>query len=350
VADVFVSYKRENQDAVQPIVRGLRGAGLSVWWDQDIAPDAPWEATIESELGKAKVVLVAWSRAAVASENVKAEARRARTQGKLIQTFVEGCDPPLFFGERQGVDLTRWDGGAGDNRFQAIVSAAKAILAGKRPPQGVGYAPRKQNMWPRFAAAAALAFVLAIGLNVVGSRDRVCSASALTKICAALGLGALGAIDRLRSRDGSGSAEGRQRFHTVRRPRRFLDCVCCAAGGSWRCVVRDAQFGCMFCRTRASRAHVGDSAGERRRRVSVFHNERRATWRPHPSAQPSGPQRRRHHLRDLGSLEAAAAARSLGRICERGVSSATRIGGCLLPWINNSKQSVIRGQGLTRVT
>ena len=146
MADVFVSYKRENQDAVQPIVRGLRGAGLSVWWDQDIAPDAPWEATIESELGKAKVVLVAWSRAAVASENVKAEARRARTQGKLIQTFVEGCDPPLFFGERQGVDLTRWDGGAGDNRFQAIVSAAKAILAGKRPPQGVGYAPRKQNI------------------------------------------------------------------------------------------------------------------------------------------------------------------------------------------------------------
>ncbi len=95
MADVFISYKRENQDAVQRVVQGARNAGLSVWWDQDIAPDAPWEQTIESELTNAKVVIVAWSQAAVASENVKAEARRARNQGKLIQVYVEACEPPL---------------------------------------------------------------------------------------------------------------------------------------------------------------------------------------------------------------------------------------------------------------
>ncbi len=190
MADIFISYKRENQDAVQNIVRGLRGAGSSVWWDQDIAPDAPWEATIEGELEKAKVVLVAWSRAAVASENVKAEARRARTQGKLIQTYVESCDPPLFFGERQGVDLSGWRGDPSDNRFKVLVAAAKAVAAGRRPPQGVGHAPRKRPMWPRLVAAAALVSVAMIGLNVSGSRDRVCSASGLTNLCATLGLAA----------------------------------------------------------------------------------------------------------------------------------------------------------------
>jgi hypothetical protein len=191
MADVFISYKRENQDAVQHIVRGLRGAGLSVWWDQDIAPDAPWEATIERELEKARVVLVAWSRAAVASENVKAEARRARTQGKLIQTFVEGCDPPLFFGERQGVDLTRWSGAAADNRFQAIVSAARAILAGRRPPQGVGYRPRKNNAWPLLTAAALAAAAAAVVLNVAGARDAACSVTALSGLCASQGAAAV---------------------------------------------------------------------------------------------------------------------------------------------------------------
>lgn len=183
MADVFISYKRQNQDAVQKIVRGLRGAGLSVWWDQDIAPDAPWEATIERELERAKVVVVAWSRAAVASENVKAEARRARQQGKLIQTFVEPCEPPLFFGERQGVDLTKWNGNADDNRFRAVTSAARAILAGRPPPKGVGYKPRKRSSLPLLIAAGAAA--VAAGLvTTPAAQQEMCAAVAIPALCA----------------------------------------------------------------------------------------------------------------------------------------------------------------------
>ncbi|OQW56268.1 MAG: hypothetical protein A4S17_05225 [Proteobacteria bacterium HN_bin10] len=184
MADIFISYKRENQDAVQRIVQGLRNAGLSVWWDQDIAPDAPWEQTIESELEKAKVVIVAWSEAAVASENVKAEARRARNQGKLIQIYVEPCEPPLFFGERQGVDLSNWNGNAGDNRFQAILTAVRAILAGKRPPEGVGYRPRQRAPWASLTAAFVLvSAVLGFISNLGGARDAVCSLAALNQRC-----------------------------------------------------------------------------------------------------------------------------------------------------------------------
>lgn len=189
MADIFISYKRENQDAVQRIVQGLRGAGHSVWWDQDIEPDAPWEATIERELEAAKVVIVAWSQAAVASENVKAEARRARNQGKLIQIYVQSCDPPLFFGERQGVDLSNWNGNVDDNRFRTILTAVKAILAGKRPPEGVGYRPPKRAPWATLTALFVLASaVLGFVSNLGGARDAVCSISAIHQTCLDWGL------------------------------------------------------------------------------------------------------------------------------------------------------------------
>lgn len=172
MADVFLSYKREDADAVGRIVAALRSGGMSVWWDQDIAPDAPWEATIEEELETAKAVIVAWSAASAASENVKAEARRARTQGKLIQVFLEPCEPPLFFGERQGVNLAGWRGEAGDRHFRLLLEAAQAVAAGKRPPAGAGYAPAKRRrVWPAIAgtlaiAAAAISIVVNSGAVV----------------------------------------------------------------------------------------------------------------------------------------------------------------------------------------
>lgn len=189
MAQVFISYKRENKDAVHAIVEGLRGAGLDVWWDNDIAPDAPWEATIERELEAAKVVVVAWSRAAAQSENVKAEARRARQQGKLVQVFVEACEPPLFFGERQGVDLTSWNGNGNDGCFQTLISAARAIIAGKSPPQGVGYVAKRRSIWP-ISTAVFVVLTGAVGLvaNMGGARDTLCSTQALASACTEWGL------------------------------------------------------------------------------------------------------------------------------------------------------------------
>ena len=128
MSDVFISYKRENLTAVNRLVEALRAEGVVVWWDQDIPPNAAWEATIERELAVAKLVIVAWSPAAVASDNVKAEARSARGQGRLLQVFVEACEPPLFFGERQGVDLKHWSGAVGDPAFRSVLAAVREGL------------------------------------------------------------------------------------------------------------------------------------------------------------------------------------------------------------------------------
>jgi hypothetical protein len=188
MADVFVSYNTENRPAVQLLVAGLRAQGLEVWWDQDIPPDAPWEATVEHALKGAKITIVAWSPAAVASENVKSEARWARNQGRLIQVFVAPCDPPLFFGERQGVSLEGWTGAVSDHRFVTVVAAVRAMIAGKAPPQGVGYKPPVRR--PVWLWAVAVAAILAAVLAVAGlGREALCQLPAAEGVCRSLGLG-----------------------------------------------------------------------------------------------------------------------------------------------------------------
>jgi serine/threonine-protein kinase len=129
--DLFISYKRENEAKVARLVAALEAQGLDVWWDREIPAGAPWEATIEQQLAEAKAVIVCWSRAAVASDNVRSEARLARNQVRLIQVFVEPCEPPLFFGERQGIDLSNWRGKADDPRIARLANAARAIAEGK---------------------------------------------------------------------------------------------------------------------------------------------------------------------------------------------------------------------------
>jgi hypothetical protein len=143
------------------------------------------------------VVVVAWSSAAVASENVKAEARHARQQGKLLQVFLEACEPPMFFGERQGVDLVGWTGLADDRRFLTLAEAVEALIAGKRPSPGIGLAPKRRRLrlWEALGAAAAAAAIVSVFANIGGARDTLCSVAALKARCQTWGLMAASAPD-----------------------------------------------------------------------------------------------------------------------------------------------------------
>jgi TolB-like protein/Tfp pilus assembly protein PilF len=160
MADVFLSYKREDAAKVRKLVAALRDRGLDVWWDEDIPASAPWEATIEKELAAAKTVIACWSPASVASDNVRSEARVAREDGRLIQAFVKPCDPPLFFGERQGVDLSSWRGSGGDARIDEIVEAVERTIPPEHKPPKAHR--RQQRHFPKRLAAIAGALVMII--------------------------------------------------------------------------------------------------------------------------------------------------------------------------------------------
>ena len=161
MADVFISYKRGDAARVRKLVAALRDQGLDAWWDEDIPPSAPWEATIESALAGAKAVIVCWSVEAVASDNVRSEARVAREDGRLIQVFLKPCSPPLFFGERQGVDLASWRGKPDDPRIAKIADYVRAVAAGERAGGSDG--PKRPHRFDFRIAAALGILVLLIG-------------------------------------------------------------------------------------------------------------------------------------------------------------------------------------------
>ncbi len=165
--DVFLSYKREDRQIAGKLIACLRHAKLDVWWDDDIPPGAPWEAAIERALVEAKVVLVCWSKASVASENVRSEARWGRERGRLIQVLVGACTPPLFFGERQGLDLSGWSGSPSDPGFKTLVASLKAGLDSGAPLHEPSFAVAPPIRQPS-ARLARWPMVWLAGLAVVG--------------------------------------------------------------------------------------------------------------------------------------------------------------------------------------
>jgi hypothetical protein len=93
MTDIFFSYSSADRVAVRRAHSRLKAAGYDVSWDQVVPPGKDWDSWIRDQLGKSSVVIVFWSRNAVASENVRHEATIARRQNKLIPVMLEALDP-----------------------------------------------------------------------------------------------------------------------------------------------------------------------------------------------------------------------------------------------------------------
>jgi hypothetical protein len=126
--DVFISYAREDQDAVHVVAARLEARGLVVWWDHEINTGARWETEILSKLRAAKVVLVMWSPFSVTSEWVRREAEIARENVKLVPAFLRRCRLPTNFNDLQTSDLTRWDGDPSDLEWQKVTTSIEALV------------------------------------------------------------------------------------------------------------------------------------------------------------------------------------------------------------------------------
>lgn len=145
---IFISYARVDRTKVVRLVAVLRKLGFSPWWDDDIPPGASWEETIARALADAQAVVVCWSPASIASENVRSEARVARGLGRLVQVFLHPCDPPLFFGERQGIDLTDWNGSARHPHMDRLKQALQSAITSPAPSDAkpLPETPRRRHL------------------------------------------------------------------------------------------------------------------------------------------------------------------------------------------------------------
>jgi len=196
VSDVFVSYKREDEARVVPLVHALESAGLDVWWDRGLPGGESWRANIEAALNEAKCVVVAWSALSVGPTGhfVRDEAQHAMARGLLVPVMIDRVVPPLGFRELQAIDLTRWNGGAGDPFLGDLIAAIRAKLDGAPAPKAHGPVARLRR---RLTIGGLVTALLALGssfaLNAFGSASYVCTAAgmqpSLSDGCGAVGIG-----------------------------------------------------------------------------------------------------------------------------------------------------------------
>ncbi len=110
MADIFLSYKKEDVADARRLVAAFEKAGFSVWWDDRITPQGSWDETIEEEISAAKAVVVVWTPLSVKSDWVRTEAHFASTKKVMVPILLRPCTIPLAFSLTQAVDLTKWDG------------------------------------------------------------------------------------------------------------------------------------------------------------------------------------------------------------------------------------------------
>ena len=138
MADVFISHASADVDRARDVATRLVAAGYSVWWDDELRSGERFQESIIRELNEARAVVVLWSMAAVGSDWVYSEARRANKQDKLSQfrdSAVGIDDLPAPFDVFQCPVLEHVD---------AVLEAVSDIVSSShRPAKG----PRPEERW-----------------------------------------------------------------------------------------------------------------------------------------------------------------------------------------------------------
>jgi hypothetical protein len=128
MADVFISYAREDQKVAQQLAGALESQGWSVFWDRTIPAGQTWRSFTGKALEDASCVIVAWSAASIDSDWVHEEAEEAKQRGILVPAFIQSVAPPFGFRTIQAADLIDWNGDAGADSFINLVDAASMLL------------------------------------------------------------------------------------------------------------------------------------------------------------------------------------------------------------------------------
>jgi hypothetical protein len=197
MTDIFMSYKREDEARVAPIVEGLRRAGLTVWWDHDIAVGGVWRQAIDEHLMEARCVVVVWSAFSVSplGSFVHDEAARAKARGVLLPLRIDAVTEPLGFGEIQSLDLVDWKGNDRDWRFQNIVTATQAIAAGRPRPVPTTRSKRARRLAALLSGFGMAATGLSFVMNLAGLQKPLCQVPGIHALCAKGGLGGVATKD-----------------------------------------------------------------------------------------------------------------------------------------------------------
>ena len=128
MAELFISYAREDQATAERLAQALAPRGWRVWWDRHIPAGRRFDEVIAERLAAVDCVLALWSKAAIHSEWVVEEAETARERGVLVPAMIEEVEPPLGFRRIHAADLIGWDGATGHAGFDQLIDDIDAVL------------------------------------------------------------------------------------------------------------------------------------------------------------------------------------------------------------------------------
>ncbi|MCM2312827.1 MAG: TIR domain-containing protein, partial [Steroidobacteraceae bacterium] len=136
MADVFISYAREDAGTARNFADAFQSAGFSVWWDDALRSGEAFDESIERALRAAKAVVVLWSMSSVASRWVRAEATMADRNRVLVPVMIEPCQRPIIFELTHTADLTHWRGDTGDKAWRGLVADVLRLVEAQAMPLG----------------------------------------------------------------------------------------------------------------------------------------------------------------------------------------------------------------------
>jgi hypothetical protein len=177
MVDVFLSYSSQDLVRARRIEGALSAAGYEVFWDQTTPPGADWDTWIREKLSTARTVVVLWSKASIASANVRHEAIIARNADKLIPVLIDELSPadfPMGLYVVQAVKLDRWGGNASDTAFRRLMAAVAAHTEKSGAPKSRPSNPAKLVLLGSLLAVG-VALILSLTL-LPSSRDQECRA------------------------------------------------------------------------------------------------------------------------------------------------------------------------------
>jgi hypothetical protein len=128
MADIFVSYAREDRDRARLLAETLSAqGGWSIFWDRHIPHGHDFVEYLQAQLDQARCVIVLWSKNSVGSQFVRDEAAEGQN-GRLVPVLIEAVRPPLGFRQLQRADLTDWTGQPSHEEFDRLVTSIQAIV------------------------------------------------------------------------------------------------------------------------------------------------------------------------------------------------------------------------------
>ncbi|HVY87372.1 MAG TPA: TIR domain-containing protein [Hyphomonadaceae bacterium] len=167
MADIFISYAREDAGEAGRLAAALQEAGYSSWWDRNLTSGSRYLKETEAALKASKAVLVVWSKASVESHWVADEAAVGRDENRLAAVTFDGSMPPLGFRQFQVTDFAHWKGAVNEPQFQSLSAGLSRLASPGAPSPGGAPSQPRVSIRKWFQKPAALGGVVVAALAVI---------------------------------------------------------------------------------------------------------------------------------------------------------------------------------------